>query len=51
MIYPALATNRVISQKTNLVESRPWWLAKGTITANSVCVPANSKCNNTINGY
>jgi len=32
-IYPALASNRVISQKTNLVENRPWWLAKGIITA------------------
>ncbi len=33
IIYPALAANKVISQKTNLVENRPWWLAKGTITA------------------
>lgn len=32
-IYPALASNKVISQKTNLVENRPWWLAKGIITA------------------
>lgn len=32
-IYPALAANKVISQKTNLVENRPWWLAKGIITA------------------
>jgi predicted amidohydrolase len=32
-IYPALAANKVISQKTDLVENRPWWLAKGTITA------------------
>jgi len=32
-IYPAQASNKVISQKTNLVENRPWWLAKGTITA------------------
>jgi len=32
-IYPTLASNRVISQKTNLVENRPWWLAKGIITA------------------
>jgi hypothetical protein len=32
-IYPALAMNKVISQKTNLVENRPWWLAKGIITA------------------
>jgi predicted amidohydrolase len=31
-IYPAQASNKVISQKTNLVENRPWWLAKGTIT-------------------
>jgi hypothetical protein len=33
IIYPAQAANKVISQKTNLVENRPWWLAKGTITA------------------
>jgi predicted amidohydrolase len=32
-IYPAQAANKTISQKTNLVENRPWWLAKGTITA------------------
>lgn len=32
-IYPALASNKVISQKTNLVENRPWWLAQGIITA------------------
>lgn len=32
-IYPAQASNKVISQKTNLVENRPWWLAKGIITA------------------
>jgi len=32
-IYPALATNKVISQKTDLVENRPWWLAKGILTA------------------
>jgi predicted amidohydrolase len=32
-IYPALASNKIISQKTNLVENRPWWLAKGIITA------------------
>jgi predicted amidohydrolase len=32
-IYPALASNKVISQKTNLIENRPWWLAKGIITA------------------
>ena len=31
-IYPALATNRTISQKTDLVENRPWWLAKGVLT-------------------
>jgi len=32
-IYPSQASNKVISQKTNLVENRPWWLAKGIITA------------------
>ena len=32
-IYPAQASNKVISQKTNLVDNRPWWLAKGIITA------------------
>jgi len=32
-IYPAQASNKVISQKTNLIENRPWQLAKGTITA------------------
>ena len=31
-IYPALAANKVISQKTNLVDNRPWWLAKGILT-------------------
>lgn len=31
-IYPACAENRMISQKTNLVENRPWWLAKGILT-------------------
>ena len=28
-IYPAATANRTISQKTNVVESRPWWLADG----------------------
>jgi len=32
-IYPAQAANKVISQKTDLVEDRPWWLAKGIITS------------------
>ena len=27
-IYPAASANRTISQKTNVVESRPWWLAE-----------------------
>ena len=31
-IYPALAANKVISQKTDLVDNRPWWLAKGILT-------------------
>ena len=26
-IYPAASANRTISQKTNVVENRPWWLA------------------------
>ncbi|MEM7119350.1 MAG: carbon-nitrogen hydrolase family protein [Chloroflexota bacterium] len=26
-VYPAATANRTISQKTNVVESRPWWLA------------------------
>ena len=26
-IYPAASANRTISQKTNVVEDRPWWLA------------------------
>ena len=26
-IYPAATANRTISQQTNVVESRPWWLA------------------------
>jgi deaminated glutathione amidase len=26
-IYPAATANRTISQKTNVVDSRPWWLA------------------------
>ncbi len=28
-IYPAATANRTISQKTNVVESRPWWLIDG----------------------
>jgi predicted amidohydrolase len=32
-IYPAQAANKVISQKTHLIENRPWRLAKGIITA------------------
>jgi predicted amidohydrolase len=31
-IYPALAVNRMISQKTDVVNNRPWWLAKGILT-------------------
>jgi len=31
-IYPALAANKVISQKTDVVDNRPWWLAKGILT-------------------
>ncbi|MCP4139131.1 MAG: carbon-nitrogen hydrolase family protein [Chloroflexi bacterium] len=31
-IFPSATSNRVISQKTDLVENRPWWLAKGIIT-------------------
>lgn len=27
-VYPAATANRTISQQTNVVESRPWWLAK-----------------------
>lgn len=32
IIYPAQAANKVISQKTDLVDNRPWWLAKGILT-------------------
>lgn len=31
-IFPAVTSNRVISQKTDLVVNRPWWLAKGIIS-------------------
>ncbi len=32
-IYPAASANRFVSQKTNLVDGRPWWLC-GPIVAN-----------------
>ncbi len=32
-IFPALAANKVISQKTHLLDNRPWWLAKGILTS------------------
>lgn len=32
-IYPAATANRTISQKTNVVESRPWWLVDGLVKA------------------
>ena len=31
-VYPAQAANRLISQKTDLVANRPWWLVQGTLT-------------------
>ena len=30
-IYPAATANRTISQKTNVVENRPWWLAEALL--------------------
>lgn len=32
-IHPAQAANKVISQKTHLLDNRPWWLVKGILTA------------------
>ena len=31
-VYPAQAANRLISQKTDLVANRPWWLVQGILT-------------------
>lgn len=31
-IYPACAGNRMISQKTDVVDGRPWWLVEALIT-------------------
>ncbi len=31
-IYPAQAANKVISQKTHLLDNRPWWLLRGVLT-------------------
>lgn len=30
-VYPAATANRTISQKTNVVENRPWWLAEALL--------------------
>lgn len=30
-IYPAATANRTISQKTNVVDNRPWWLAEALL--------------------
>lgn len=32
-IYPAASANRFVSQKTNLVEGRPWWLCGPIVAA------------------
>ena len=31
-IYPAATANRTVSQQSNVVENRPWWLADALLT-------------------
>jgi predicted amidohydrolase len=33
-IYPSAAGNRLVSQKTDVVDSRPWWLADALVAGN-----------------